>query len=207
MKQQSDSIWIRRATSEDEPEIIRIQCKAISILTTGDYNPQQIKALLRSKSKPRSASEIVWVAEIAGSIIGFAATFGSLNIISAVFVEPNFTRRGIGSLLLQHLEREAINHKIPVLWVSSSLTGQNFYRANGYFKIARIYLVLGFSYIPCIHMKKRLLPMTKQEFTAELTQLLRAVILIYFVVISLQTLAEICTFYGRSLWHYIHSIG
>ena len=207
MKKQSDSIRIRWATPEDEPEIIRIQCRAISILATKDYNPQQIKALLRSKSKPRFASEIVWVAEIAGSIIGFAAMLGSHDTVSAVFVEPNFTRRGIGSLLLQHLEQEAINYKVPVLWVSSSLTGQNFYRVNGYSKVAKIYLVLGSSYIRCIRMKKRLLPMTKQEFAAELTQLSTAVILIYFVIISLQALAEICTFYGWWLWNYIHSIG
>ena len=207
MKQRSGSILIRRATPEDEPDIIRIQCRAISVLGTKDYNPKQIKALLRSKSKPRFASEIILVAEIAGSIVAIAAMLSSSNVISAVFVEPNFTRRGIGSLLLQHLERESVNNKVPVLWVSSSLTGQNFYRVNGYSEVEKINFVLGSSYIPCMRMKKRLLPISKQEITDELIQLLMAMILICFIVISLQALTEICIFYGQWLWYYIHSIG
>ena len=54
---QPDFISIRQATSEDRINIVGLQCRALSVLATKDYSLRQIKALLRSKSKPRLACE------------------------------------------------------------------------------------------------------------------------------------------------------
>ncbi|MEL6496738.1 MAG: GNAT family N-acetyltransferase [Cyanobacteria bacterium J06623_7] len=195
MQPDSYLIKIRRATSADEQNLIQLQCRAISILATSDYRPRQIKALLRSKSKPRWASEITLIAEIAGSIVGFAALLSSYRTISAVFVEPHFTHQGIGSLLLQSLEREAISHQVTVLWVSSSLTGRNFYRVNGYSPVETITLVLESSYIPCVRMKKRLLPISRAEIIRELIQLSNALLLICLVIAFFESVAAIATLF------------
>ena len=148
----------------------------------------------------------IFVAEIAGSVIGFAALLGD-NTISAVFIEPNFARQGVGSLLLEHLEREVRDRQIPVLWVSSSLTGQNFYRANGYLEVEKTNLILGSNYIPCIRMKKRLLPISIKEIRSELIQLVVAMVLICFAIAFFTALSEILMLYGRRLWYHVHGIG
>jgi len=211
MKHQDCPVLLRRAVPEDEPKLIQIQCTAIAVLAARDYNRQQIKALVRSKSKPRFASEITFVAEINGCVVGFASMFGNYNIVSAVFVNPDFVRRGIASLLLKKLEQMAVEQQVPLIWVSSSLTGQNFYRANGYLEVDKINLILGSSYIPCIRMKKRLSPLTWQEVRYEVIQLVTASLLICFAATLIYAMAQLtvagCQIYLLKLWNYIHGVG
>lgn len=191
MRDRKNLVELRRAVLEDEPRLIQIQCRAIAILAVDDYDSRQIKALIRSKSKPRFASEITFVAEIDSYIVGFAAMLGTQNVISAVFVDPDFVRQGIASLLLKQLEELAQEQNVPLIWVSSSLTGQSFYRANGYSNVEQINLILGSCYIPCWRMKKRLLPFTLQEAGSELIQLATAFLLASFTAILLQALAQL----------------
>ncbi len=179
-------VTIRPAKPEDEDKIVEIQYNAIKIIAAKDYSHKQLNALLKSKSIPRKSPETVFIAEINGQPVGFASLLSPPNIISAVFVDPNFIRRNIGTLLIHRLEKEAIKNKVPILWVYSSLTGYSFYRANGYQTIRKAYLPLYSTYIPCIQMKKRLLTITSNEIRKELYQFIAAtaiaIAIVYFLI-------------------------
>ena len=150
-------VSIRLATKDDADTIIQIQFDAIRNLCANDYSPLELSALLKDKSHPRSRSEITFVAEIAGKIVGFASLMGLSNIIAAVFVKPRFARRGIGTTLLHSLEQEAIRRNLRVLRVTSSLTGHAFYLANGYQTLGRTKIVINSVHISCICLQKRLI--------------------------------------------------
>ncbi len=184
MKSQiNQQVTIRPAKPEDKYQIIRIQYNALRILSAKDYNSKQLNALLKSKSIPRKSPETIFIAEVNRQPVGFASLLFPLNTIGAVFVDPNFIRKNIGTLLLKRLEQEAIENKIPVLWVYSSLNGHYFYQANGYETIGKALLPLYSTYIPCIQMKKRLLPITQNEATKEISQFISATIMVIVIIL------------------------
>ena len=176
-RQLDDRVTIRLAKPEDKNIIVKIQFNALKVLAVKDYSYQQLNALLKSKSIPRKSRETIFIAEINSQPVGFASLIYPYNTIGAVFIAPNFARQKIGTKLLQRLEQEAIAHRVPILWVYSSLNGYGFYRANGYQTITKTFLPLYSTYIPCVQMKKRLLPLTAEEIFQEIYQLLTVLVL------------------------------
>ncbi|MCC0176696.1 GNAT family N-acetyltransferase [Waterburya agarophytonicola K14] len=184
----NQKIVIRRAKPEDKYAIVNIQYNALKVLAAKDYNPRQLNALLRSKSIPRKSPETIFIAEIDRQPVGFASLLHPLNTIGAMFVDPKFARKQIGTQLLQRIEAEAMEQRIPILWVYSSLTGYSFYKANGYKNIRKTVLPLYSTYIPCMQMKKRLSPITKDEILREISQLLAVLILAIIIIFFFSTL-------------------
>ena len=175
MKLQTNcAVSIRLAKPQDHKRIVEIQLNALKVLAAKDYNQEQLAALIASKTTPRSLDEITFIAEINSQAVGFASLLDSGNTIGAIFVEPDSARKGIGSKLLHALEQEAIKRQVPILWVCSSLTGYNFYLANGYRLLRTTAFPLDSTYIPCKQMKKRILPLTLSEVFEEVSQLLMA---------------------------------
>ena len=161
-----NNISIRLATREDDAAIIQLQCESIRVLSANDYPPKIIEALLKNKSNQHRFCfryKTAFVAEYQDKIIAFASLNKRASIIIAMFVLPSFARQGIGTKILRALEQEAIENNIKTLWVISSLIGHKFYLANGYKNVAETSIaispfVLLIYYVPCIAMKKTLLP-------------------------------------------------
>lgn len=151
---------IRLAEVADAERIVQIQCQALQTQCAEDYTTEQLNALIKDKSRKRSWDETIFVAEINNEVVGFAALLRVFSSIGAAYVDPDFTRRGIGTKLLAEVEREAKLHNIPVLRVMSSLTARPFYEANGYDAIAESYIRVKGVKIPCVALKKRLVPHT-----------------------------------------------
>jgi putative acetyltransferase len=81
-----------------------------------------------------------------------------------MFVHPDFTRLGIGTRLLEAIEKVAIQKKYKTMYVMSSLSAIEFYQARGY----TITIESGFwseptIWIPCVNMQKQLIPLTERE--------------------------------------------
>jgi GNAT superfamily N-acetyltransferase len=58
--------------------------------------------------------------------------------VRAIFVHPNFARRGLGSLILAHVEAAAQAAGFHRFEMGSTLTGVPLYRLKGYIEIERI---------------------------------------------------------------------
>lgn len=84
------NVIIRLAQPTDRNAIVKIQYNAIKVLAAKDYTPQQLKALLKSKSTPRKSPETIFIAEINREPVGFASLLYPPNTIGAVFVDRRF---------------------------------------------------------------------------------------------------------------------
>jgi len=58
--------------------------------------------------------------------------------IRAIFVHPNFARRGLGSLILAHVEAAACAAGFRRFEMGSTLTGVPLYRLKGYIEVERM---------------------------------------------------------------------
>jgi GNAT superfamily N-acetyltransferase len=77
--------------------------------------------------------------------------------IDAVFVDPECMGQGVGSRVMQHLERLAVSLGIAELSLDSTLNAAPFYRALGYVgdQPSAFQSPRGFS-LACVPMSKRL---------------------------------------------------
>jgi GNAT superfamily N-acetyltransferase len=148
---------LRKATNADIPDLKGLIARSARGLSAGDYRPQQIEGALRGAFGVDSqllADGTYFVAEDAGQLVGcggwsFRSTlfggdaragrdFSILDPktqaakIRAFFVDPAHARRGIGSLLLNHCERQARAHGYASVELMATLPGVKLYAARGY---------------------------------------------------------------------------
>jgi GNAT superfamily N-acetyltransferase len=75
--------------------------------------------------------------------------------VRAIFVHPAFARRGLGSLLLAHVEAEARAAGFQRFEMGSTLTGVPLYRLKGYVEVERIAVSLkNGETVPVVKMAK-----------------------------------------------------
>ena len=157
-------IAIRLAKIEEKEKIIQLQTNSLQKIASKDYTTPQIASLVKQQALFRFNKEIVFVAVLAEKIVGFASIHVDKPEIYGLFVSPEFTGRGIGTILLQNIEKIAIQKKHKFIYVNSSLTAKKFYRKRGYQKIrASGFHSEGKIWIDCVLMKKRLMPYTEVE--------------------------------------------
>ena len=141
-------------------------------LCSGDYTLEQIEAWvgkldpekrrqgmardLEASQTGLSEREILFVAEDKlGVIVGFSSL--GQDEVNAVYVHPHSTRLGVGKLLLNAVEMEAIAQNMKKLQVDASITSVPFYQACGYQVIKHSFHPLRSDVkIPCVFMEKSL---------------------------------------------------
>ncbi|HTW79119.1 MAG TPA: GNAT family N-acetyltransferase [Terracidiphilus sp.] len=75
--------------------------------------------------------------------------------VRAIFVHPAFARQGLGSLILAHVEAEAISAGFRKFEMGSTLTGVPLYRLRGYTEVERIQVPLvNGEVVPVVKMVK-----------------------------------------------------
>ena len=154
-------IFIRRATSEDVEEIANIFVSCVKTLNVRDYTDEQIEIMATFCDAQMYLEEIqaggsIFVAEATKSIVGFACLAETRQHIDDLFVDPNYTRQGIGTLLLNTLEQVTFAKQKSQLSVTASLTARPFYLSRGfkYVKDSQIFDVATGIEIPVISMVK-----------------------------------------------------
>ena len=85
-----------------------------------------------------SNSEIIFVADVDGQIAGFASIVPKAIELRAVYVDPQYSSKGIAKQLLCKVEVEARAHGIMNLVMHASLSAEAFYRSQGYLEAGRI---------------------------------------------------------------------
>ncbi len=77
--------------------------------------------------------------------------------IRAIFVHPDWARRGLGTFMLQHCEAEAERAGFQRFEMGSTLTGVPLYRLRGYAELERVNVPLpNGEVLPVVHMTKSL---------------------------------------------------
>lgn len=138
----TDKYLIRMACESDAESIISVHRNAVHVTAASFYtesilndwspeNPERV-IQMRAKLQVNPENTLILVIECDGVVAGFGEIAPQLEELRAVYVTPEFSRRGLGSALLLELEIRASKFGLHRLWLDSSLNAQEFYRLNGY---------------------------------------------------------------------------
>jgi len=176
---------LRRATLADLPSLGPLIAASARGLSRGDYTPEQVEGALRGAFG--TDTQLIrdgsyFVIEADGRLAGCGGwsrrrtMFGSdaradrdateldpakdAARIRAFFIHPDFARRGLGTLMLERCEQDAMAHGFTRFELMATLPGVRLYAARGYVAGDRIeWPVGGGVAIPFV-------PMSKQALTA-----------------------------------------
>lgn len=148
---------IRIATLSDKQAIELLISNSVNQLAVNDYTQEQIDIALKSAwgvDTQLIYDKTYYVVETQNQLVGaggwsFRKTlFGNNNEpnrnpeelnpkkdcakIRAFFVEPQYARKGIGSLIMQHCEKQAIKAGFKCLELMSTLPGKPLYEHHGF---------------------------------------------------------------------------
>lgn len=131
-------ITIRLAQPQEAACILEVREEAIYHLAKDDYEQDILEAWAKPINAARiqafahDTSGIKLVALLDHTITGYGELVPSRNLIGGCYIGAAYARRGIGSALLQALERLAQEHQLNHLKLASSLTAEPFYQKHGY---------------------------------------------------------------------------
>jgi GNAT superfamily N-acetyltransferase len=177
----ADSFHLRLATMADVPTLRELIDCSVRGLQAQDYTPAQIEASLSSVygvDTQLIADGTYFAVEANSTIVAcggwskrktlyggdqFAGREDSLldsqkdaAKIRAFFVHPAWTRRGIGSLILEACEAAAVAAGFRRLEMGATLTGVALYKARGYTALENLAVPMpGGQSLPIVRMEKR----------------------------------------------------
>jgi putative acetyltransferase len=130
-------VTIRPATTDDTPAIAEMHAASARELGRRHYDETQVRAWAGGKRPERypvdEPGEYFVVATAEGTDI---AGFGHLQLdegeVQAVYVNPEYARRGVGSALLAHLEATAKESGLTECHLWASLNAVPFYEQAGW---------------------------------------------------------------------------
>ena len=183
MSETSPNFRIRTAQVADVPALHRLIELSVRGLQAGDYTPRQIEGALGTAlglDTQLILDGTYFIAFPAEQPYTFVACggwsprrtlFGSdggsgrdaalldpqtdAGRIRAIFVHPDWARRGLGSLILEHCECEAERAGFRRFEMGSTLTGVPVYRRRGYLELERVEVPLpNGEVLPVIRMAK-----------------------------------------------------
>ncbi len=125
---------IRPAVRDDAEAISRVIIRAVRETNAQDY-PPEIIASVTANFSPERVSELmeareVLVAVLSDEIVGTASLQGA--VVRTVFIAPDHQACGIGTALMQEIERRARQGGLAQLTVPSSITAEGFYAKLGF---------------------------------------------------------------------------
>lgn len=156
-------ITIRNATFDDIDTIKDLIEKSVHGLQAGQYSKSQRDAALGTVfgiDTNLFKDQTYFIIEVGGKLAGCGgwsyrkAMFGADSLTSAepekldpimdaariraFFIHPDFARRGLGALILEHCENEARKAGFKKCALGATLTGVPFYEKFGYIEIEKI---------------------------------------------------------------------
>lgn len=135
-------ITIRKAIPEDAAPIHELHLRSVRQLCSGVYSNEIIEGWLANRTPQGYLAGInqgeMYVAESDWTMIGFGhAVPGE---IAAIYVDPAFTRRGIGRQLVDYGMKMATAEDVKIVKVDSTLNARPFYESCGFSFVKEITL-------------------------------------------------------------------
>ncbi|NMB89636.1 MAG: GNAT family N-acetyltransferase [Chloroflexi bacterium] len=156
--QASAGISIRRFTDEDAPDVSRLILADLWQINARDYGTVAVNALAHGYTPERlrqyARQGAIYVALLAGEIAGTASLQG--DRVRNVFVRVDCHKQGIGTALMQHVEKMAQQQGIKRLFLLANLAAVDFYHNLGYVSITEITEPIGPTVLTLVRMEKAL---------------------------------------------------
>jgi GNAT superfamily N-acetyltransferase len=128
---------VRDAVPDDAPALWAIHVRAIRHLAAPHY-PQDVLAAWTARSSPASfaepivANRVVVALDETSQPCGYGELAIDEGVIRAVYVDPDYARRGVGRAVVRALEQRAGAAEIATLSLDATRNAVPFYRALGY---------------------------------------------------------------------------
>lgn len=127
---------VRDATSGDAAQILDIHSRSVRELCSGDYSAEQIEAWIGKRTPEDTALRIArhpfFVADLDGTLTGYATYNVNSSELLSIYVDPEFARQGVASELMSKLLADARSKGLTALWLDASFTAVPFYEAVGF---------------------------------------------------------------------------
>ena len=133
-------IELRRYRPEEAAATLAVFRAAVRTTALADYSPLQVQAwapdLIDATAwAERCAAIATWVADVDGEVVGFV-DLNAEGLIDMLYVHPAHGGRGIGSDLLEEVERQARDLGLPELSAHVSATALAVFLRRG-FRVVR----------------------------------------------------------------------
>ncbi|MDG6103828.1 GNAT family N-acetyltransferase [Dactylosporangium aurantiacum] len=140
---------IRPFGTGDADVVAGIIVRCLREVNSRDYPPDIIDRMC-AHFTPGTVEELagtrqMFVAVVDGEVVGTISRDG--NRVYTMFVRPDAAGRGIGRLLLRHVEALAAADGHDVMETGASITGHGFYQRLGYHDVYRVDTDFGLNYI------------------------------------------------------------
>ncbi|MCA9917247.1 MAG: GNAT family N-acetyltransferase [Anaerolineales bacterium] len=127
---------IRAATLADAEAIWQLHNRSILALCVADYSQEKLADWVGHSTLARQQERLqkhrVFVAEQDSQLIGFVRWNPATNELCSLFVDPDFVRRGVASMLMETAREDALACGVTKFWLDASLTAVPFYQATGW---------------------------------------------------------------------------
>jgi predicted N-acetyltransferase YhbS len=158
-------IRIRPAQAADGPAIERLHRASVRRLAVSHYSPAQLESLLAGGTLDRELIDAgtYYVAELGDLLVGSGGWMpvecgpgGPRRArMRAIFVHPDWARRGIGRRLVTHAETAAAQAGYSTFELDASLGGVPLYQSLGYREVARSgHITPDGTTLPLVRMEK-----------------------------------------------------
>ena len=163
MSAETEEAMLRPMLPRDVSVLAVIFLASIEDLTAEDYDENQRLAWSAAADDEATFGKRlgVWltlVATVRGAPVGFVALEGREKI-RMLYVYPRVARRGVGTLLVNAIERLAAGRGSRILDVDASDTSRAFFEAIGFTSQSRQTLSIGDQWLGNTHMTKVLKPL------------------------------------------------
>ncbi|MDZ8084378.1 MAG: GNAT family N-acetyltransferase [Nostoc sp. DedQUE12b] len=160
------NIKVRCCLPSDAESVLKVHRAAIHGTASSCYPKEIIQdwasPITPSKIKAFADNTVIGeetriLAEINSQIVGFGAIVVSNSELRAVYVSPSFGRSGVGTAILQELERLARERGLSELHLNASLNAEPFYQVNGYINEGfEEHILRSGRKMPSVRMRKKL---------------------------------------------------
>lgn len=156
------SVIIREMRPEDARAFLEVHHAAARGIAGKDYPSAVIDAWAPMPITDKHVEGVLLnpdgeyrvIAEIDGLVVGIGAVVLDSAELRACYVAPIASRRGIGSLLVQEIERVSRAHGLRTLDLDATVTAEPFYAAHGYRVRERGEHVVRGQRMACVKMHK-----------------------------------------------------
>ncbi len=158
--QAKPKLALRPFLPADAPLLAEIFRASIAELTGDDYSETQQEAWTATADDEeaftkRLASALTLLGTIGGSPVGFASLAGT-DRVDMLYVHPAAAGQGVGSMLIDALEKLAASRGARRLTADVSDSAQDFFRHRGFVATQRNTVELGGEWVANTTMEKRL---------------------------------------------------
>jgi GNAT superfamily N-acetyltransferase len=141
-------VTIRRFDNADALAVAGLIERCLREVNSRDYPSEVIERMCdhftEQRIKELATQRQMFVAEVNG-IAGTVSRDG--NKVYTMFVHPRVAGRGIGRLLMRHIEALAVIDGYDHMETGASITAHDFYRRLGYVDVRSTETEFGFNYV------------------------------------------------------------